>query len=112
LKFGKQAMLKCILCTKSPKTEDYKCDVVGCKAKKEQNCTHNNDKCADCKGNYIAKSNVYPKEQEAIWLAMEARTIGRERLRERKNIHQIHEVPQEMEWDSRRREENRRQQNS
>jgi len=37
--------------------KDHKCNVVGCKANAGQNCTHNVDKCVNCKGNHIAKAN-------------------------------------------------------
>ena len=96
-KCGRLAMVRCMLCAGTHKTEDHECDVVGCKARKGQNCTHNNDKCANCKGNHIAKSNVCPKKQEAIQKAKEERTNWRERVRGGKNIPQSQEVPKEKE---------------
>jgi hypothetical protein len=60
-KCGRLGMVRCMLCAGTHKTEEHQCDVVGCKAKKGQNCNHNANKCANCKGGHIAKSNECPK---------------------------------------------------
>jgi hypothetical protein len=86
-------VVKCMLCAGKHKTEDHQCDVVGCKAKKGQNCTHNNDKCANCRGNHIAKSNACPNKQEAIQKDKEERISWRERVRGR-NIVRSQEKPE------------------
>ena len=56
-KCGSLKMPVCMLCAGSHLTKDHKCNVVGCKAKAGQNCTHNVNKCVNCKGNHIAKVN-------------------------------------------------------
>jgi hypothetical protein len=85
-----------MLCAGTLKTKDHECDVVGYMAKKGQNCTYKNNKCANCKGNHIVKSNVCPKKQEAIPNTKKETTNWRERDRGGKNIPQS-KVPKEME---------------
>jgi hypothetical protein len=96
-KCGRLGMVRCLLCTGSHKTEDHQCNVVGCRAKKGQNCTHNHDKCANCKGNHIAKSNTCPKKQEAIKLAKEERTSWSDRVRGGRPQHLSQKAPKESE---------------
>jgi len=67
-------------------TKDHKCNMVGCKANAGQNCTHNVDKCVNCKGNHIAKANCCVKKQEAIKMAREERRTWKEREGERRNV--------------------------
>jgi len=72
-KSGSLKMPACMLCAGRHLTKDHKCNVVGCKANAEENCTHNVDKCVNCKGNHIAKANVCVKKQKAIKTAREER---------------------------------------
>jgi len=67
-------------------TKDHKCNVVGCKANAGQNCTHNVDKCVNCKGNHIAKANCCVKKQDAIKTAREERRTWKEREGEHRNF--------------------------
>jgi len=76
----------CMLCAGRHLTKDHKCNVVGCKANAGQNCTHNVDKCVNCKGNHIAKANCCVKKQEAIKTAREERRTWKEREGERRNV--------------------------
>jgi hypothetical protein len=84
-KCGALKMPACMLCAGRHLTKDHKCNVVGCKANAGQNCTHNVDKCVNCKGNHIAKANVCIKKQEAIKTAKEERRTWKEREGERRN---------------------------
>jgi len=79
-------MPACMLCVGRHLTKDYKCNVVGCKANAGQNCTHNVNKCVNCKGNHIATANCCVKKQEAIKTAREERCIWKEREGERRNV--------------------------
>jgi hypothetical protein len=65
-KCGALKMPDWMLCVGQHLTKDHRCNVVGCKVNAGQNCTHNVDKCVNCKGNHITKANVYVKKQEAI----------------------------------------------
>jgi len=85
-KCGSLKMPACMLCAGRHLTKDHKCNVVGCKANAGQNCTHNVDKCVNCKGNHIAKANCCVKKQEAIKTAREERRTWKEREGERRNI--------------------------
>jgi hypothetical protein len=85
-KCGSLKMPTCMLCAGQHLTKDHKCNVVGCKANAGQNCTHNVDKCVNCKGNHIAKANVCVKKQEAIKTAREERRTWKEREGERRNV--------------------------
>jgi len=85
-KCGSLKMPACMLCAGRHLTKDHKCNVVGCKANAGQNCTHNVDKCVNCKGNHIAKANVCAKKQEAIKIAREERRTWKEREGERRNV--------------------------
>jgi len=85
-KCGSLKMPACMLCAGRHLTKDHKCNVVGCKANAGQNCTHNVDKCVNCKGNHIAKANCCTKKQEAIKTAREERRTWKEREGERQNI--------------------------
>jgi len=85
-KCGSLKMPACMLCAGRHLTKDHKCNVVGCKANAGQNCTHNVNKCVNCKGNHIAKANVCVKKQEAIKTAREERRTWKEREGERRNI--------------------------
>jgi hypothetical protein len=85
-KCGSLKMLACMLCAGRHLTKDHKCNVVGCKANAGQNCTHNVDKCVNCKGNHIAKANVCVKKQEAIKIAREERRTWKGREGERRNV--------------------------
>jgi len=85
-KCGSLKMPACMLCVGKHLTKDHKCNVVGCKANAGQNCTHNVDKCVNCKGNHIAKANCCVKKQEAIKTAKEERRTWKEREGERRNI--------------------------
>ena len=85
-KCGALKMPACMLCAGRHLTKDHKCNVVGCKANAGQNCTHNVDKCVNCKGNHIAKANVCAKKQEAIKIAREERRTWKEREGERRNV--------------------------
>jgi hypothetical protein len=72
-KCGALKIPACMLCAGRHLTKDHECNVVGCKANAGQNCTHNVDKCVNCKGNHIAKANICGKTQEAIKTAREER---------------------------------------
>jgi len=85
-KCGALKMPACMLCAGRHLTKDHKCNVVGCNANAGQNCTHNVDKCVNCKGNHIAKANVCVKKQEAIKTAREERRTWKEREGERRNV--------------------------
>jgi len=85
-KCGSLKMPACMLCTGRHLTKDHKCNVVGCKANAGQNCTHNIDKCVNCKGNHIAKANCCIKKQEAIKTAREERRTWKEREGEHRNV--------------------------
>jgi len=85
-KCGSLKMPACMLSVGKHLTKDYKCNVVGCKANAEQNCTHNVDKCVNCMGNHIAKANCCAKKQEAIKMAREERCTWKEREGERQNM--------------------------
>jgi len=85
-KCGSLKMPACMLCAGRHLTKDHKCNVVRCKANAGQNCTHNVDKCVNCKGNHIAKANVCVKKQEAIKTTREERRTWKEREGERRNI--------------------------
>jgi len=85
-KCGSLKMPACMLCAGRHLTKDHKCNVVGCKANAGQNCTHNVDKCVNCKGNHIAKANCCVKKQEAIKMAREERRTWKEREGERRNV--------------------------
>jgi len=80
-KCGSLKMPACMLCAGRHLTKDHKGNVVGCKANAGQNCTHNVDKCVNCKGNHIAKANCCVKKQEAIKMAREERRTWKERGR-------------------------------
>jgi len=82
-KCGSLKMPACMLCAGRHLMKDHKCNVVGCKANAGQNCTHNVDKCVNCKGNHIAKANCCVEKQEAINVAREERQTGKERAGER-----------------------------
>ena len=82
-KCGALKMPACMLCAGRHLTKDHTCNVVGCKANAGQNCTHNVDKCVNCKGNHIAKANCCVKKQEAIKIAREERRTWKEREGER-----------------------------
>jgi len=86
VKCGSLKMPACMLCVGRHLTKDHKCNVVGCKANAGQNCTHNVDKCVNCKGNHIAKANCCVKKQEAIKVATEERRTWKEREGECRNI--------------------------
>jgi len=86
VKCGALKMPACMLCTGRHLTKDHKCNVVGCKANAGQNCTHNVDKCVNCKGNHIAKANCCVKKQEAIKVAREERRTWKEREVEHQNV--------------------------
>jgi len=85
-KCGALKMPACMLCAGRHLTKDHKCNVVGCKANAGQNCTHNVDKCVNCKGNHIAKANVCVNKQEAIKKAREERRTWKEREGEHRNV--------------------------
>ena len=85
-KCGALKMPACMLCAGRHLTKDHKCNVVGCKANAGQNCTHNVDKCINCKGNHIAKANCCVKKQEVIKVAREERRTWKEREGERQNV--------------------------
>jgi len=85
-KCGALKMPACMLCAGRHLTKDHKCNVVGCKANAGQNCTHNVNKCINCKGNHIAKANVCVKKQEAIKTAREERQTWKEREGESRNM--------------------------
>jgi len=68
-KCGSLKMPACMLCAGRHLTKDHKCNMVGCKANAGQNCTHNVDKCVNCKGNHIMKANHCVKKPEAIKMA-------------------------------------------
>jgi len=85
-KCGALKMPACMLCAGRHLTKDHKCNVVGCNANAGQNCTHNVDKCVNCKGNHIAKANVCVKKQEAIKTAREERRTWKEREGECRNV--------------------------
>jgi hypothetical protein len=84
-KCGRLGMVRCMLCMGAHKTEEHQCDVVGCKAKKGQNCNHNVNKYANCKGEHIAKSNECPKKRKAIAKAQDERTSWKDQSRARTN---------------------------
>jgi len=86
VKCGALKMPACILCAGKHLTKDHKCNVVGCKANAGQNCTHNVDKCVNCKGNHFAKANCCVKKQEAIKTAREQRRTWKESEGERRNL--------------------------
>jgi len=76
-----------MLCVGRHSTKDHKCNVVGCNANAGQNCTHNVDKCVNCKGNHIAKANCCVKKQEAIkTVREELRHTWKETEGERRNV--------------------------
>jgi len=85
-KCGSLKMPACMLCAGRHLMKDHKCNVVGCKANAGQNCTHNVDKCINCKGNHITKANCCVKKQEAIMVAREERPTWKEREGERRNV--------------------------
>jgi len=85
-KCGSLKMPACMLYAGRHLTKDHKCSVVGCKANAGQNCTHNVDKCVNCKGNHIAKANVCVKKHEAIKMVREERRTWKEREGERRNV--------------------------
>jgi len=85
-KCGSLRMPACMLCAGRHLMKDHKCNVVGCKVNAGQNCTHNVDKCVNCKGNHIAKANCCVKKQEAIKTAREERHTWKEREGERRNV--------------------------
>jgi len=85
-KCGALKMPACMLCAGRHLTKNHKCNVVGCKANAGQDCTHNVDKCVNCKGNHIAKANVCGKKQEAIKTAREERRTWKEREGECRNV--------------------------
>jgi len=85
-KWGLLKMPACMLCAGRHLTKDHKCNVVGCKANAGQNCTHNVDRCINCKGNHIAKANCCVKKQEAIKTAREERRTWKEREGEHPNV--------------------------
>jgi len=79
VKCGSLKIPVCMLCARRHLTKDYKCNVVRCKANAGQNCTHNVDKCINCKGDHIAKANCCVENQEAIRTAREERRTWKER---------------------------------
>jgi len=56
-----------------------------------QICTHNVDKCVNCKGNHIAKSNCCTKKQEAIKTVRKERGTWKAREGERRNVTTDHQ---------------------
>jgi len=85
-KCGALKILACMLCVGRHLTKYHKCNMVGCKANAGQNCTHNVDKCVNCKRNHIAKANACVKKQEAIKTAREERQTWKEREGESRNV--------------------------
>jgi len=85
-KCGSLKMPACMLWAGRHFMKDHKCNVVGCKANAGQNCTHNVDKCVNCKGNHIAKANCCVKKQEAIKTARKERCTWKEREGEGRNV--------------------------
>jgi len=75
-----------MLCSGRHLTKDHQCNMVGCKANAGQNCTHNVDKCVNCKGEYIVKANCGVKKQEAIKTAREESRTWKGREGERQNV--------------------------
>jgi len=67
-------------------TKDHKCNVVGCTANAGQNCTHNVNKCINCKRNHIGKANCCVKKQKAIKQAREEWQTWKEREGQRRNV--------------------------
>jgi len=86
MKCGSLKRLACMLCAGRHLAKDHKCNVVGCKANAGQNCTHNVDKCVNCKGNRIAKAKCCVKKHEAIKTAREERCTWKEREGEHQNV--------------------------
>jgi len=100
-KCGALKMPACMLCAGQHLTEDHQCNVVGCKANAGQNCTHNVDKCVNCKGNHIAKANVCVKKQEEVKTAREERRTWREREGEHRNVTTDHQKKRDQVEDGR-----------
>jgi hypothetical protein len=84
-KCARQAMVRCMLCMGNHRSNEHQCDVVGCKAKKGHNCTHNNNKYANCKGGHITKSNACLKKQQGSAKARKELTTWKNRRRARTN---------------------------
>jgi len=55
-----------MLCAERHFSGEHKCNAVGSKAKAGQNCSHMVNKCINCKGHHIGKTNCCFKQQEAI----------------------------------------------
>jgi len=66
--------------------KDHKCNVVGCKANAEENCTNNVDKCVNCKGVHVVKANCCEKMPAAIKKAREERRTWKEIAGECRNV--------------------------
>ena len=85
-KCGALKMPACMLCEGRHLTKDHKCNVVGCKANAGQNCTHNVDKCVNCKGNPITKADWCVETLESIKVARGERGTWKEREGESRNV--------------------------
>jgi len=66
----------CGYCAGHHRTNDHKCNVVGCTAKPGSLCCHRLEKCPNCRGNHIAFSNRCAKKTEAARAARQSRKIG------------------------------------
>jgi len=81
-----------MLCAGRHLTKDHKCNMVGCNANAGQNCTHNVDKCVNCKGDHIVKANCCVKKPEAIKTAREERRASTDRERECRNVTMVQQM--------------------
>ena len=60
---------QCVICAGAHKTENHRCGVTGCAAKKGKICIHVVPKCANCGGNHQATAYRCPARQKAQALA-------------------------------------------
>jgi hypothetical protein len=62
-------------CSGPHRTSTHKCNVVGCSAQQGSLCGHTQEKCPNCKGNYITFSSRCAKKGEAAREAREWRRM-------------------------------------
>jgi len=56
---------KCGYCAGAHRSDEHRCNVVGCGSKQGASCSHTQEKCPNCNGNHIAFSGTCAKKSEA-----------------------------------------------
>ena len=83
--------IQCVICAGAHKSENHKCGVTGCTAKKGKICIHVVPKCANCGGNHQATAFRCPARQKAQAKAWKNKTKKASNREERETIVESHE---------------------